>query len=428
VNQFTASLWGDEAWAATLAVKPIFQIIQIVARDTSPPLYYLLLHLWMNLFGSSEIAIRTLSFLFFLGTILVVYLIGRLLWDKKTGLFATLLTFSNPFLFTYAFEGRMYSLLLLTSTLSVYFFLKKNRWGFILATTAALYTHHFSLFIVIFEGIWAIKESWGKHLKQIIKDLSDFFLIGLLYLPWFYPLYYQTSLVGSGFWLATPTFKTLKETIEKFLVGSGKEVARQLAYWVILATLVLRSWSKNIKKTVFLLGWFFTPLVLTFIISQFFQSIFFDRYMLMVIPASSLLLASNRRKVSFILIFMVIFSLTTLNYYYFSHPTKRPFRELANFIKQEAKDLPLINHNAAAHHLWEAKYYGLQAPIWTPQPLPFYTGTALMEKGDTIQKLPEENQIGVITSAPVEEVKIPGYHQIKTQSFGKLSFLWMEKD
>lgn len=150
--------------------------------------------------------------------------------------------------------------------------------------------------------------------------------------------------------------------------------------------------------------------------------------MLMVIPASSLLIASLRRKVSFIFIFLAIFSLVTLNYYYFSHPSKRPFRELANFIKQEVRDLPLINHNAAAHHLWESKYYGLKAPIYAPKPLPFYTGTALMEEKDVIENLPDKKEIGVITSTPPEEVEIPGCHRVKVQQFDQLSFLWMEKD
>ncbi len=428
MNQFTTSLWGDEAWAATLAVKPISQIIKIVATDTSPPFYYLLLHGWMKIFGSSEIAIRSLSFLFFLGTVLTVYLIARYLWGRKTGILAALLAFTNPFLFTYAFEGRMYSLLVLTSTLSIYFFLKKNRLGFILATAAALYTHHFSLFIVIFEGLWVIKENRGKNFKQIIKNLSDFFIIGLLYLPWFYPLYYQTSLVGSGFWLGKPTFEVFKDTIHNFLVGSGKEISRQLAYWIIFAVLLLRKWTKEKEKWVFLLGWFFTPLILTFIISRFFQPIFYDRYMLMAIPAASVLIASNRRKLSFIFIFMVIFFLATVNHAYFFHPVKRPFRELAVFIKKEAREIPLVNYNAAAHHLWESKYYDLQAPIYSPQPLPFYTGTALMEEGDIIKKIPDVKEIGVITSAPIEETNIPGYHLMKAQKFGQLSFMWMGKD
>lgn len=427
MNQFTASLWGDEAWAATLAVKPVLRIIEIVARDTSPPLYYLLLHTWMQVFGTSEVAIRSLSFLFFLGTVLMVYLIGLYLWDKKTGLLAALLAFTNPFLFYYSFEGRMYALLLLTSTLSIYFFLKKHRLGFILASTAALYTHHFSIFIIFFEGLWRLAEVWQEPIKKIFKNLSDFFIIGLLYLPWFYPLYYQTSLVVSGFWLGKPTLKVFKETVEKFIAGSGLETSRRLAWWLIIIVVILRDWFKDKKKSPFLLGWFFTPLVLTFLVSQVFQPIFFDRYMLMVIPASSLVIASLRRKPSLVFILLIILLLANLNYYYLFHPTKRPFRDLAHYVKTEASDLTLINYNAAAHHLWESKYYGLEAPIYAPEPLPFYTGTALMEKGDVITQLPDEEKLGLITSANPNEVIVPYYSIEKIKQFDSLWFLWLNK-
>lgn len=419
MNQFTASLWGDEAWAATLAIKPVWEIIKIVAHDTSPPLYYLFLHSWMKIFGTSEVAIRSLSFLFFLSTVVVVFLIAHHLWDKKTGFLAALITFANPFLFSYAFEGRMYSLLVLTSVLSAYFFLKKQKWPFILASTAALYTHHFSIFVVFWEAIWALKEK---------RNFLPFFIIGLLYLPWLYPLYYQTSLIASGFWLDKPTFKTLIEVIGKFLIGDRQKIWQKIALVALMAALSLREWPKEKDKSFFLLGWFLTPLLLTFFISQFFQSIFFDRYLLLVIPASSLLIASLRRKLSWLFIFIIAGCLLTVNYHYFLNPTKRPFQELANFIKTEAPSLALINHNAAAHHLWESKYYGLEAPIYAPQPLPFYTGTALMAEGDIISHLPEEKEIGVITSAPVEEVNLPGYYLIKFQQFADLKFLWMVKD
>ena len=124
MNQFTASLWGDEGFAAVLAQKSIPEIVSIVARDTSPPFFYFTLHLWMRIFGTSEVAIRSLSFLYFALLILTVFLIGKLLWNKRTGLLAALLTFTNPFLFRYAFEGRMYSILAFFSTLSMFFYLQ----------------------------------------------------------------------------------------------------------------------------------------------------------------------------------------------------------------------------------------------------------------------------------------------------------------
>ena len=428
MTQFSASLWGDEAWAATLAIKPYIDIIRIVGRDTSPPLYYLILHTWMKIFGTSEIAIRSLSFLFFLGIVITVYFIGKhLFWDKKTGILAALLAFTNPFLFQYAFEGRMYAILALTSTLSIYFFIKRNRLGFILASAAALYSHHFSIFVIIFEGLWRLAEVRRESIKQILYNFIDFFIIGLLYLPWLYPLYYQTSLVGSGFWLGKPTWETFIETVLKFIVGAGQEDFRLLACLAVILTLMLKNWLKDKKRSLFLLGWFFVPLILTFLVSQVFQSIFFDRYMLMVIPASSLLIASLRRKPSLIFIFIAVFLLATLNYYYFTRPTKRPFRELAYYVKTEASDLALINYNAASHHLFESKYYGLKAPIYAPEPLPFYTGIALMEEKDVIDQLPDEETIGAISSAPPEEVTLPGYTIEKTKKFDSLYLLWLKK-
>lgn len=427
MTQFSVSLWGDEAWAATLAIKPYWQIITTVARDTSPPLYYLLYHTWIKFFGISEISIRALSFLFFLGTVITVYFIGKHLWDKKTGILAALLAFTNPFLFTYAFEGRMYAILALTSTLSVYFFLKKNRPGFILASAAALYSHHFSIFVIIFEGLWRLSEVWQQPIKKIFKSFTDFFIIGLLYLPWLYPLYYQISLIGSGFWLGKPNPEVFLGTVLKFIVGDGLELTRQLALVTIIITLLLRNWLKDKKKSLFLLGWFFVPLIITYLISQVFQSIFFDRYMLMVIPASSLLIASLRRKPSLVFILIAVFLLATLNYYYLTHPTKRPFRDLANYVKAEASDLTLINYNAASHHLFESKYYGLEAPIYAPKPLPFYVGTALMEENDVISQLPDEEKIGLITSANPQDVVVPGYMIEKSKQFDSLHFLWLKR-
>lgn len=442
MTQFTASLWGDEAWAATLAVKPIWQIITTVARDTSPPFYYLCEHGWMQIFGTSEIAIRALSFLFFLATAATVYLIGKFLWDKKTGWLAAGMSLANPFLFTYAFEGRMYAALLFTTTLSVYFFLKKQRFGFILATAAALYSHHFAIFVVFWELVWRSVENRQRLFKKTrlrtiaancLASFSDFMIIGLLYLPWAYPLYYQTSLVAGGFWLGKPTLETLGETVRKFLVGSGQEPIRQIAWAAVAVTFLSRKWFKNKfklvepGKTLFLLGWFLSPLLLTFSLSQVMQSIFFDRYMLVAIPGIILLVVSQRRRLSLVPIFTAVLLLGILNVHYFTHPTKRPFREFAQIVKREAAGFPLINFNAAAHHLWESKYYGLQAPIYSPQELPFYVGTALMGESDVIKTLPETDGLGVITSAPAQEIEIPGFRVTKTIGLGDLNLILVEK-
>ena len=110
-NVFNQSLWGDEAFSAVLSMNPIPKILEIIQKDTSPPLYNIILHYWYQIFGTSEIAIRALSFLFFILAVFFVYKIGSLLFSRRIGLLAAVLTFLNPFFFTYAFEGRMYSIL-----------------------------------------------------------------------------------------------------------------------------------------------------------------------------------------------------------------------------------------------------------------------------------------------------------------------------
>lgn len=422
MNQFTASLWGDEAFAAVLAQKSYWQIILNVARDTSPPLFYLSLHTWMKFFGTNEVAIRMHSFLYFLLLCWVVYLIGKAVFDKKIGIIAALLTFLNPFLFQYGFEGRMYSILAFYCTLSMYFFITKQKIPYILATAGALYSHHFALFIVFAQFVFSLP----KLRENFFKTLQPFLFVGLLYLPWFYPLYYQTSLVAGGFWLGKPDLASFCNLLKYFMVGLFKHPLQNKVFVLSLLLLLIRRWR---RKDLLLLTWFLLPILLTFVVSQFKESIFLDKYLLFAIPAMILLLASRPRKIFYPLIFFLIFALSIMSFYYFFHPTKRPFRELAIFVKQTQKPEDyLINWSGGFHHFFESKYYQLEAPLYYPtgEP-PFFIGTALMEKGDVIKELPRKERIGVITSDPPEKVYLPYYKLEKIYYFDDLKFIWFTK-
>jgi hypothetical protein len=416
MNQFTASLWGDEAFSAILSMKSLPEIISIIARDTSPPLYNISEHLWFGLVGTGEVAIRALSFFYYLIAIFFVYKIGKYLWDNKTAALAASLTFFNPFFFVYSFEGRMYSILAAGVTASMYFFIRKKWVGYVIATAVALYSHHFALFAVLIQFLWFLKEYfWGKR-KTALQIFKSFVVVGILYSPWLIPLYNQTRMVGGGFWLGTPTLKDLGRLLLIYLnVG--------------LLALILRRWEKNLGKSILLVAWFLGPTLLTWEVSQKFQSIFFDRYLLYTIPPAMILAASERRSISLVAIFITIVVFFSADLYYFTHPIKRPFRELTTYVKEVKRgDDYLINWNSAAHHLWEAKYYGIPAPLYIPEgtKLPFYVGTALMTEGDIVSSLPKKvNRVGVITSGPIEEITIPGYTKSEKKIFGTLKVVWL---
>jgi len=418
-NQFTASLWGDEAFSAILSMKPIPEIISIISRDTSPPLYNLSEHLWFQVFGTSEIAIRSLSFFYYLIAVFFVYKIASHLWDKKTGLLASFLTFFNPFFFIYAFEGRMYSILAATVTASMYFFITQKWFGYVLATAAALYSHHFSIFAVFVQGLWFLKEFFMGKRKVAISMLKSFTVVGILYSPWLLPLYNQTKMVGGGFWLGTPTLKDLGKLLLTYLNIS-------------LVVLITRAWKKNLDKSIFLVFWFIGPIFLTWLVSQKFSSIFFDRYLLYTIPAAMILAASQRRKYSKYFMAITLISFFIAATFYFTHPTKRPFQELASYVKgtRQNGDFIINWYSNGTHHIWETKYYEIPGPIYVSggSELPFFVGTALMEKGDIISELPKNlSRVGVVTSGPVEEISLPGYTKEEEKEFGSLKFLWLVK-
>jgi len=462
-NQLTTSLWGDESFTAVAVQNNFSRMLQIVANDTAPPLYYIFLFIWTRIFGNSEIAIRSLSVLLYLGTIFTVYLIAKKIQGKWAGIFAALLALANPFLFPFAFEGRMYAILVFFVTLSFYFFIKDNRrlksattnsavanfssrlsLGYVISSAAALYSHHYAALALIFQFLYRLFVGVAQFIARyknnrpakpwrsgaITKIFKPYLFIGLLYLPWLYPLYKQLTMVSSGFWLGKPKLIDLPLLYGKYLIGS-KLLFPWQKYLIIfpILILILKKWKKNLKSNLLLLGWAIVPVLIAFLISQGKTSLFYDRYLIFIIPAITLLLAVNYRKISLPLI--IIFSLPFfyINYHYFTHPTKRPFRQLSQYIKQntESNDF-LINYNGSAHHLWETKYYGLNAPLYVPgQDLPYYVGTAQMTKNDIIKTLPDINRIGVIGSEEPKKIQIENYRLLDYKKFGSLSFSWFGK-
>jgi uncharacterized membrane protein len=210
-NQFTTSIWGDEGFSAILSMKSPGEILSIIMRDTSPPLWNLTEYLAFQVFGTSEIVIRSLAFFYYLVTVFFVYKIGSHFFSRKTGIFAALLTFFNPFFFIYAFEGRMYSIMAAGVAGSMYFFLKiirgegnpklTTKIGYVLMTLWALYSHHFAIFALFVQGFWFLVELIFGNRKAAFATFKMFLVVGLGYIPWIIPLYNQTKMVGGGFWL-----------------------------------------------------------------------------------------------------------------------------------------------------------------------------------------------------------------------------------
>jgi hypothetical protein len=201
-------LWLDESLSVNIARLPMSQIPRALAHDGAPPLYYLLLHGWMVVFGRSDLAIRALSGVVSVVSLPFFWAAGRRLGGRAVAWVCFFLAVSNPFAINYATSARMYSLMVLWSLLGFLALsraLEEPRPGRLVAlggvTAALLYTHYWGLYLVVVAGAWVAWHQWRTGRGR--RALQAMMCGALLWLPWapvfvFQALHTGTPWTGSA--------------------------------------------------------------------------------------------------------------------------------------------------------------------------------------------------------------------------------------
>ncbi len=207
------SLWFDEAFSWRLTEFPLPRMLERVARDNHPPLYFLLLKGWVAAFGTSPAAMRSLSVLFGAATIAGAYLFtAEALRRPGTGLLAAVLVAVNVFQVRWGWEARMYSLGTALAVFSAWALLRALRapqtvfrpW-LLYAVLALLfaYTHYYALFTLAAHALFAagylLVESRGRP-RAVGHALAAAGLVVLGWLPWLPSFLAQREQVRALFW------------------------------------------------------------------------------------------------------------------------------------------------------------------------------------------------------------------------------------
>ncbi|MGN6799834.1 MAG: glycosyltransferase family 39 protein, partial [Gaiellaceae bacterium] len=131
-RQLHAGFWIDEGISVGISHEHWTSIPHLLREDGSPPLYYMLLGIWVRLFGDSEAATHTLSLVFGLACVPLAYFAARAVFGRRAGLAAAVLAALDPFLTYYAQETRMYELEALLSLVVAWSYveaiLRGRRW------------------------------------------------------------------------------------------------------------------------------------------------------------------------------------------------------------------------------------------------------------------------------------------------------------
>jgi hypothetical protein len=158
--------------------------------DTSPPLYYVLLHAWTRLAGTGDGALRAFSSFWAMACLPLLWLVSARIGGQQSAVAACVLFAFAPTSIYYSTEGRMYSLLwfcvLLTAWLTLK--LRDRRAGpaqlgaWIAASVAGLLTHYFFAFVWLGMLAWWLLYP-GKRGRR--WALLAALLAGLAALPWY---------------------------------------------------------------------------------------------------------------------------------------------------------------------------------------------------------------------------------------------------
>lgn len=158
------SFWADEALTAYEARQSLTGMLQLVTSiETTPPLYFVLIWTWAKAFGTSEVALRSISTMAGVALVPIAYLCARELLDRRAGLVAAALVAVNPFMIWYSQEARSYMLLAALSGASFLWFLRarsdpsrRNLGWWTGFSALALMTHFFAGFAIAPEALWLL--------------------------------------------------------------------------------------------------------------------------------------------------------------------------------------------------------------------------------------------------------------------------------
>jgi hypothetical protein len=300
------AIWYDEAFSVLLARHDPWQIWSITARDVHPPLYYLALHYWITLFGDGVLAVRSLSAVIDVGTVLLSIKLMSLVATRRATWIAALLVALLPISVRYSQEARMYTLLgfwLMGATVALVCWVKEpesRRFAaiYVLLMTSAFYTHYFAALTVLVHWVY---WWWGRPGKyQAVLPVRLWILVNgaivVLFLPWLPHFFDQLSGRHGLDWIPPITLQAALSLVWQLTLMQGGQThslyVQVLPLMAVAASAVMLVWKDNTlhRFNGLLAGYFFIPAVVLALIALVIPT-FVTRYLVFAAVGVPLIIA-----------------------------------------------------------------------------------------------------------------------------------------
>ena len=390
------------------------ELLEMLSHEPNPPLFFILLHFWIKIFGVSTLSVRFLPLLFSSLTVIPLYKLGKLIHSKTVGIISvTIFTFSSAHLAS-AHDARTYSLFVLLATMSSYILFKTifknevNKKTYIelgLTYFLMIYSHHVGFIVGLSHLLIIILNFKFLDRKKILGLLISGFLAFLLYahyIPYFISSFTNTTSTGTV--NPPPTSAALYNSIRYFM----NEPFFAVMSIIGLLGYSIKVFTKRLASETSLLILFCMLFFGMYLLSDL-VVLFVNRYILFISPIYYVIVSVGY--LSFFknkLILVLALSTLALGMSFradYKTDNKRYIKKLVNFIKDEETE-----HSAI-----------IMCPKWTNHRFAYYYSQETFLDHTNFEKRLSDQYIYSINS--LSELK-----NVDLNSFDKIIYLdgWAE--
>lgn len=279
---FNNNVWFDEAYTLSLIQHNYSEVIEILKSDMHPPLYFISLKFFCEIFGYSILVTKIFSVFGYIATLLLGCTVVKKHFGSDTSMVYMLTIGAIPMSLYFSVQQRSYEWCIFFVTLcfiEALLFIKSCKYRhciiFVIAALFAAYNHIYALLAVgiifAFLNIYIFTKS-KKLIKAII--LSDISII-IGYFPWIFPLLYQTESASGSFWLKSV------EPLSIIVFISG----------VVISAVILTKKGNRKLPIIFAIFSILSIQIIGLIVTAFMRPLYIARYSVVISGIFALLVA-----------------------------------------------------------------------------------------------------------------------------------------
>src|SRR5271166_3688328 len=290
------SFWLDEIASVVIARMPGNSFWHWLWTDEgNMALYYVMLRPWLQI-HLGEATVRLLSVLPGIASIPVMYLLGRRLFGRGTGLLAALLLAISTCAVVYSQEVRGYSWLLLGTIVSTYFFARlierptyAMAFAYALAAGVTFYFHYFGLLVPLAQAVSLVAMPRAR------RPWKQLYVAGVVVAAFAGPVLWMIHIQPGRHldWVHRPSLLELYHLGVFLAAESGKGVGAvlmvvELALVVVIFRRMMAVWRGSVDRDLFpyalVASGLLTPMVISLLVSVV-RPVFFHRFLIICLPA-----------------------------------------------------------------------------------------------------------------------------------------------